>query len=188
MYEPFVLYVSKRFIDKASKTFGLGFIVRKPLIGILEKMGVSFKELSRDEAKVALDRLAESEGIAVSLSQLIKNVALAFLLPTGILMAAMKKVIYRSGVETEDSIILEFMAEIPRAFRPSLIYDIWLVVPKSNAGEENTKQLIKAIVERTRTPPLTEDEWEDLKPIIEKYMKKLEVRGAAENLWKSIIG
>jgi len=38
--DPFVLYVSKRFMDKVSKTFGLGFLIRKPLLEILRKMGV----------------------------------------------------------------------------------------------------------------------------------------------------
>ncbi|MGQ9680385.1 MAG: hypothetical protein ACUVV4_06420 [Candidatus Bathyarchaeia archaeon] len=56
LVEPFVLYVSKRFIDRASKSFGLGFIVRKPLVEVLEKMDVKFTELGRDEAKIALDR------------------------------------------------------------------------------------------------------------------------------------
>ncbi|MEM4978839.1 MAG: hypothetical protein QXZ58_07460, partial [Candidatus Nezhaarchaeales archaeon] len=123
MFEPFVLYVSKRFIDKASKTFGLGLIVRKPLVEILRKMNVKFKELDRDEAKAALDRIAETRGITVTASQLIKSLALAFFLPTGVFIATMKKVFYRSGVETEDSIILEFLAEIPRVFRPTLFYD-----------------------------------------------------------------
>jgi len=186
MTEPFVLYASKRFIDKASKTFGLGLIVRKPLTGILEKMNVSFKELGRDEAKATLDRIAESRGIAVTASQLIKSLTLAFFLPTSIFIATLKKVFYRSGAETEDSIMLEFLAEIPRMFRPTLFYDIWLIVPKTESGEVNTKQLIKTIVEKTGTTPLTEEEWENLQPIIEKLKGKLEIKGATENLWKTI--
>ncbi|MEM3705988.1 MAG: hypothetical protein QXX59_08795 [Candidatus Bathyarchaeia archaeon] len=183
--EPFVLYVGKRFVDKASKTFGLGLIVRKPLVDILKKMDVKFKELDRDEAKAALKRLGESKGITVSTAQLIKGLALAFFLPTGVFLATLKKVFYRSGVETEDSIVLEFLAEIPRAFRPTLFYDIWLIVPKNEKGEENTKQIIKAIVEKTGVPPLTE-EWENAKPIIEKLKGKLEVKGVTENLWKNL--
>ncbi|MEM0217411.1 MAG: hypothetical protein QXM73_01475, partial [Candidatus Nezhaarchaeales archaeon] len=181
MFEPFVLYVSKRFIDKASKTFGLGLIVRKPLVEILRKMNVKFKELDRDEAKAALDRIAETRGITVTASQLIKSLALAFFLPTGVFIATMKKVFYRSGVETEDSIILEFLAEIPRVFRPTLFYDIWLIVPKTDIGELNAKQIIKTIVEKTGASPLTEEEWEDAKPIIEKLKGRLEVKGITEN-------
>jgi len=178
--------VSKRFIDKASKTFGLGLIVRKPLVEILRKMNVKFKELDRDEAKAALDRIAETRGITVTASQLIKSLALAFFLPTGVFIATMKKVFYRSGVETEDSIILEFLAEIPRVFRPTLFYDIWLIVPKTDIGELNAKQIIKTIVEKTGASPLTEEEWEDAKPIIEKLKGRLEVKGITENFWKNL--
>ncbi|MEM2214233.1 MAG: hypothetical protein QXD12_01025 [Candidatus Nezhaarchaeales archaeon] len=178
--------MSKRFIDKASKTFGLGLIVRKPLVEILRKMNVKFKELDRDEAKAALDRIAETRGITVTASQLIKSLALAFFLPTGVFIATMKKVFYRSGVETEDSIILEFLAEIPRVFRPTLFYDVWLIVPKTDIGELNAKQIIKTIVEKTGASPLTEEEWEDAKPIIEKLKGRLEVKGITENFWKNL--
>ncbi len=186
MSEPFALYVSKRFVDKASKTFGLGFVVRKPLVEILRRMGVEFKELDRDEAKMALDRIGESKGVTVTAGQLIKGLALAFFLPTGVFVATLKKVFYRSGAETEDSLILEFLAEIPRAFRPTLFYDIWLVVPKTESGGSNAKQIIKKVVEKTGVPPLTEEEWEGAKPIIEKLRGKLEVKGITENLWNTI--
>jgi hypothetical protein len=43
-------------------------------------------------------------------------------MPTGIFLVAVKKVFYRSEIGISDSIILEFLAEIPRAFRPPLIY------------------------------------------------------------------
>lgn len=138
---------------------------------ILRRMNIEFKELDRDEAKAALDRLGESKGITVSAAQLIKGLALAFFLPTGVFLATLKKVFYRSGAETEDNIILEFLAEIPRAFRPTLFYDIWLVVPKTEKGEANAKQIIKTIVEKTGVPPLTEEEWENAQPIIEKQRK-----------------
>ncbi|MGP3667027.1 MAG: hypothetical protein ACKD6N_07580 [Candidatus Bathyarchaeota archaeon] len=186
MSEPFVLYTSKRFLDKASKTFGLGFIVRKPLIEMLKKMNISFKELDRDEAKAAIDRIAESSGITISTSQIIKNLALAFFLPTSIFIATLKKVFYRSGAETEDSLLLEFLAEIPRTFKSTLFYDIWLIVPKTESGEANTKQLIKTIVTRVGVPPLTEEEWKDVQPIVEKLKGKLEIKGVTENLWKNL--
>ncbi|MEM2315056.1 MAG: hypothetical protein QW826_01325 [Candidatus Nezhaarchaeales archaeon] len=164
----------------------MGLIVRKPLVEILRKMNVKFKELDRDEAKAALDRIAETRGITVTASQLIKSLALAFFLPTGVFIATMKKVFYRSGVETEDSIILEFLAEIPRVFRPTLFYDVWLIVPKTDIGELNAKQIIKTIVEKTGASPLTEEEWEDAKPIIEKLKGRLEVKGITENFWKNL--
>lgn len=186
MPKPFILYVSKRFLDRSSKTFGLGLIVRKPLVEMLKRMNVSFKELDRDEAKAALDRIAETSSITITTRQLIKNLAFAFFLPTSIFIATLKKVFYRSGVETEDSIILEFLVEIPRMFKPTLFYDMWLIVPKTEVGETNTKQLIKTIVEKTGTTPLTEKEWENLQPIIEKLRGKLDVKGVTENLWKTL--
>ncbi len=184
--EPFVLYVSKRFLDKASKSFSLGFLVRKPLLEIFKKMGLKFKELERDEAKEALSQIAETKGIPITIGQLVKTLALAFFVPTGIFLATIKKVFYRSGIDISDSIILEFLAEIPRAFRPSLIYDIWLIVPKTAEGSENAKRIIKEIVDKVAVPPLTEEEWEDLKPIREKLAGRLEIKGILENLWKSL--
>ncbi len=179
-----MLYVSKRFIDKASKTFGLGLVVRKPLIDILKKMNIPLKELSREEAKEALDRVAESTGVTISIGQVIKHLTLSLLLPTSLVIASVKKIFYRSGVETGDSIILDFLIEIPRAFRPSLYYDLWLIVPKTEVGEANTKRVIKTIAEKTGVPPLTDEEWEEARPIVEKLREQLRVRGVEENLWK----
>ncbi|MEM4486116.1 MAG: hypothetical protein QW116_02600 [Zestosphaera sp.] len=185
--EPFMLYVSKRFLDKASKAFGLGLIVRKPLADILRKMGIAFAELERDEAQKALDRVAESKGVNVSTAQLIKGLALAFLLPTGVFMAMLKKVLYRAGIETDDYIILEFLAEIPRAFRPTVFYDIWIVIPKSEEGAVRIVNLLRETVGRVGVPPLSEEEWRDAEPIREKLAGKVNVRGLTENLWVSIL-
>ncbi len=185
MSEPFALYVSKRFLDKASKAFGLGLIVRKPMVDILRKMNVSFKELDRDEAKDALERVAESKGVTITTGKVIKSLSLAFFLPTSVLIATMKKVFYRYGSETEDYIILEFLAEIPRAFRTTLFYDIWLVVPKTEDGGMKAKKLIETIVEKTGAIPMTEEEWKNVQPIVEKLRGKIEVKGITENLWKT---
>jgi isopentenyl diphosphate isomerase/L-lactate dehydrogenase-like FMN-dependent dehydrogenase len=184
--EPFVLYVSKRFLDRASKTLKLGFLVRKPLLEIFKKMDLEFKELKREEAKEALDKIAEAKGIPVTTGQLVKNLALAFFVPTGLFLAAVKKVFYRSGAEIGDNIMLEFLAEIPRAFRPSITCDVWLVVPKTAEAGGDAKRIIKAIVEKVGVPPMTEEEWESLKPIREKLAGKLEIKGISENLWTSL--
>lgn len=184
--EPFLLYVSKRFLDKASKAFNFGLIVRRPLVEIMKRVGVDFKELEREEARAALERVGEAGGLTVSVGQLVKSLALAFLLPTGLFYATLKKVFYRAGVETENFIILEFLAEIPRALRPSLFYDLWLVVPKNSGGVEESKRLVKAIVEMVGAPPLTQEEWRDAEPIREKLSGRLEVRGLDENLWPSL--
>ncbi len=183
--EPFMLYISKRFMDKASKAFNLGLITRKPLVKILEKMNVDFREISREEARGSLERIGSSKGATVSTGQVVKNLALAFFLPTGVFYAALKKVHYISGAETDDSIMMEFLAEIPRAFRPTLFYYIWLFVPKT--GGENTKKLIREIVERTGVSPLNEEEWENVRPIVEKLAGRIEARGVAENLWESLL-
>ncbi|MEM2575102.1 MAG: hypothetical protein QXX60_01230 [Sulfolobales archaeon] len=186
LVEPFLLYVSKRFVDRASKVFGLGFIVRKPLTEILRRLNVTFRELERDEAQEAINRVAGTKGISISVSQLLKNLTLALFLPTGVFMATLKKIHYRSGAEMEDSIILEFLAEIPRAFKPTLFYDIWVIIPKTAEGEARVKQIIKSIVEKTDVPPLTQDEWDDVQPIVEKLKGKLELKGLTENLWVSL--
>ncbi|MGC9090093.1 MAG: hypothetical protein ACP5IV_08140, partial [Caldisericia bacterium] len=101
-------------MDKASKAYGLGLLVRKPLLDILMKMNVNCRELERDEARAALERLSDSMGSKVSKGEILKNLAIAFFVPTGIIFASLKKVYYRSGMETDEAIILEFLAEIPR--------------------------------------------------------------------------
>ncbi|MGC8975381.1 MAG: hypothetical protein ACP5KB_04205 [Thermoprotei archaeon] len=184
--EPFMLYVSKRFVDRASKVFGLGLIVRKPLVDILRKMGVQFTELDRDEARKTLEAVTESKNVSISTAQLVKGLALAFLLPTGVFIATLKKVLYRAGIETRDYVMLEFLAEIPRAFRPTVFYDIWLVIPKSEEGAAEATRILKEIVSRVGAPPLTEEEWRDAEPIREKLAGKIEVRGLTNNLWTEI--
>ncbi|MEM0214990.1 MAG: hypothetical protein QXI54_04095 [Archaeoglobaceae archaeon] len=185
--EPFVLFVSKRFLDKASKVFGLGFLARKPALDIFKKLGVSLTELDREQAKNAVERVGESKGINISTAQLIKGLALAFFLPTGVFLATLKKVHYRSGLETEDFIFVELLAEIPRAFRTTLFYDVWLVVPKSEKGGEKIRELVKQIVKRVDENPLSVEDWENLKPIREKLSGKLEIKGLYEDLWISIL-
>ena len=185
--EPFMVYVSKRFVDAASKTFGLGFIVRKPLVDILRKMGVAFVELDSGKAQRALDRVAASKSIDISVAQLVKNLALAFLLPTGVFMATLKKVYYRAGVETDDYILLEFLAEIPRPFRPTVFYDIWLVVPKSSEGASKVTSLLREIVRKVGAPPLTEEEWRNAEPIREKLAGRIKVKGLTENIWATLL-
>ncbi len=184
--EPFLLFVSKRFLDKASKSLKLGLIARRPLVEIMKRFDLDFKELDRDEAKSALEGIAEAKGLTISVSQLLKSLALAFLLPTGLFYSTLKKVYYRAGIETEAFIILEFLAEIPRALRASLFYDIWLVVPKTLEGAEDAKRLVKAVVEMVEAPPITQEEWREAEPIREKLSGRLDVKGLTENLWPSL--
>ncbi|MCS7144653.1 MAG: hypothetical protein NZ879_06500 [Archaeoglobaceae archaeon] len=183
--EPFVLFASKKFLDKASKVFGLGFLVRKPALEIFKKLGIPLTELDREQAKNAIEKVGESKGMNISMAQLIKGLALAFFLPTGILLATLKKVHYRSGFETNEFIFVELLIEIPRLFKTTLFYDLWLVVPKNEKGGERARELIKGIVEKVGETPLSEEDWENLRQIREKLSGKLEVKGIAENYWKS---
>ncbi|MCS7130903.1 MAG: hypothetical protein NZ872_05745 [Archaeoglobaceae archaeon] len=182
--EPFVLFTSKKFLDKASKVFGLGFLTRKPALEIFKKLGIPIVELNREQAKNAIERVGETKGMNISMAQLIKGLALAFFLPTGVFLATLKKVHYRSGFETTEFIFVELLAEIPRAFRTTLFYDLWLIVPKIEKGGEKARELIKGIVERVGEKPLSEEDWENLKPIRDKLSGKLELNGLYENLWK----
>ena len=43
--------------------------------------------------------------------------------------------------------------------------------------------IIKEIVSRTGATPLSEEEWEIARPIVEKLRGGLQVNGISENLW-----
>ncbi|MEM3406429.1 MAG: hypothetical protein QW806_06400 [Nitrososphaerota archaeon] len=184
--EPYILYVSKNFLDQANKAFKLGFLVRKPLLEILRKMGLKITELERDEAKGVIEQISETKGITISTAQLIKSLALAFFVPTGIFLAAIKKAFFRSACDLDDAVIIEFLAEIPRLLKPSLYYDIWLTIPKTSEGYERTKQIFKEIRNKVGIQPMDKEEWEALQPMIEKLSKSLTVKGLSENLWEKI--
>ena len=184
--EPYILYVSKKFLDQANKTFKLGFLVRKPLLEILKKMGLKVNELDRDEAKRAIEQISETKGMTISTAQLIRNVALAFFVPTGIFLATMKKTIFRGAYDLGDSIIVELLAEIPRLLKPSLYYDIWLTIPRNLEGYERSKQIFNEIRKKVGIQPMDKEEWEALQPMIEKLSKSLTIKGLSENLWEKI--
>jgi hypothetical protein len=84
--------------------------------------------------------------------------------------------------------MLEFQAEVPKMFTVKLPppYYIWLIIPKTEAGAEDVKHLLKEMVKRVGVAPLNEGEWEDVKLIKERLLGGVEVRGAAENLWASL--
>lgn len=184
--EPYILYVSKNFLDQANKTFKLGFIVRKPLLEILRKMGLKITELDRDQAKRVIEQISETKGITISTAQLIKTLALAFFVPTSVLFATMKKTFFRSACDLDDAVIIEFLAEIPRLLKSSLFYDIWLTIPRSKEGYERTKQIFKEIRNKVGIQPLNKEEWEALQPMIEKLSKSLTIKGLSENFWEEI--
>jgi hypothetical protein len=183
--EPYVLYVGKSFMDGARREFGLGPLSRKLLLKMVEKLEVPFREIDRDEAKRQLDSIAQMRGVSVSTSDLIKNISLALFTPTTLLMAFRKKVVYGAGADLGDSVILELISEIPRAFRPSLIYEIWVVMPKSPEGAASSRKLMKAIASRVKVPPLTDEEWDGLEPIRTSLLET-GITGANYNLWQAL--
>jgi hypothetical protein len=185
LVQPFVLFVSKRFIDSAKKPFDLGLITRKPLLKMLQGLRVVFTELDRDEVKRRIDEIASSKGMAISTGDMIKRLSLSMFTPTAIIMAAKKKVTFLCAADSDDSLIAEFVCEIPRVFRPSLIYHAWLVVPKSPEGGAKTVQVFKAIVEKAASEPITDEEWNAAEPV-RKTFAESGVKGAEENLWRSI--
>ncbi len=150
--EPFLLYVSKRFLYTASRAFNLGLIPRRPLPEILKRIGVDFRELDREEARAIHEGIAEVEGLTASPRQIMRSLALSLLLPTGPFYASLRRVLYRAGIEAEGFAILELLAEIPRAMRPPLSYDLWLVAPRSPKGAGDARRLLKAIVEMVEAP------------------------------------
>jgi hypothetical protein len=94
--EPLILYASERFIDEACRAFGV--FVGKHLTNTVKGMGVRFKELSREEAKDALDHLVEGRSAEtfksfMSTGRLIKLAVLSFLWPP----ATLRKVSYLSA-------------------------------------------------------------------------------------------
>ncbi len=181
--QPFVLFVSKRFVDLAKKSFGLGFVVRKPLVRMLQSMGVGFAEVDRNEAMRRLDEVASSRNVVVSVGDVIKNVILSLLTPTVLLMAAKKKVVFVSAADTGDCLFMEFFCEIPRAFRSSLIYYTWLVIPKNSDGGVRTRQMLRAVVGKVGAEPITKEEWGLAEPIRSMFAG---VAGSEENLWQSL--
>jgi hypothetical protein len=183
--QPFVLFVSKRFIDSAKKPFDLGLVVRKPLLKMLQGLNVGFTELDRDEVKRRIDEVASSKGMTISTGDMIKRLSLSMLTPTALVIAAKKKVTFLSAADLGDSLIAEFVCEIPRAFRPSLIYFAWLVVPRSRDGGARALQVFKAIAGKVASEPITDEEWDGAEPA-RKTFAESGVKGSEENLWRSL--
>ncbi|MGB9658924.1 MAG: hypothetical protein ACPLY9_00160 [Nitrososphaerales archaeon] len=183
--EPYILYVGKSFMDKARKEFGIGVLARKPLLEIFQKLGIQFNEIDRDEAKRQLDLIAQIPSLTISTSDLIKNISLALFTPAAIFMSFKKKMVFRTGIDLGDSIILEFLSEIPRAFRPSLIYDIWLIIPKTIEGAKRSREMMKTIKNKVGEVPITDEEWGRMEPI-RTGLAETGIIGTSYNLWQTI--
>jgi hypothetical protein len=59
------------------------------------------------------------------------------------------------------------------------------VVPKSPEGGEKAIQVFRAVVEKVASEPITDEEWNAAEPV-RKTFAESGVKGAEENLWRSI--
>ncbi len=179
---PYVLYVARGFVNSVKKPLNLGPVVRKPLPAILDKLGVEFRELTREEAQKRLDEIVQIKGATLTRLDVVKHVALAFFAPTALLMAFKKRLVYTSGLDTGGSVVLEFLINIPRLLRPSLSYYLWLSIPYSQEGAAGLRSTYEAIRGTSSRPPLTRREWQDLEPV-RRELARIGTRGVDEDLW-----
>lgn len=186
--EPFMFYVGKSFYNSAKRVFNLGFIVRKPLLGILRSMDFQPIDMDRDEAKRVLEEFSRTSSITISYAQLIRELTLTMLTPTALLRSIKgETVTFLGAYDLGFSIFIEILAAISRAFRPTINTYIWVVIPKSLEGAEKAIQILRDIRDRVGVLPITPEEWEAVQPVIEKLSKSgFTIRGLTENLWTNI--
>jgi len=77
---------------------------------------------------------------------------------------------------------MHLLAEIPRAFRPTLFYHIWVTVPLNEEDERKSKQIFKTIKEKINVEPINGKEWDELKPIMDRIPTSLNIKGVSQNL------
>jgi L-ribulose-5-phosphate 3-epimerase UlaE len=182
----YIVFTSDKFFSELRKKHGLGVFGRKVFLKILRDLGFQFEEMDRDRVKTVLDELSVSA--KVKTADIVKAVALALFTPTIIFFAIAKKVYYVDGVKSNnDFIILHLTLEIPRAFRTTLFYHLFITIPISKKGYKDTVHLYKKLRSEVSIEPLTIDVWENLKTIREKNAEVLKVRGLLENLWQTIL-
>lgn len=186
--EPLMFYVGKSFYNSAKRVFNLGFIVRKPLLGILRSMDFQPIDMDRDEAKRVLEEFSRTSGITISYAQLIRELTLTMLTPTALLRSIKgETVTFLGAYDLGFSIFIEILTAISRAFRPTINTYIWVVIPKSLEGAEKAIQILRDIRDRVGVLPITPEEWEAVQPVIEKLSKSgFTIRGLTENLWTNI--
>ena len=186
--EPLIFYVGNSFLDRAKKVFNLGFIVRKPLLGILLKIGLKPIEMDRDEAKRSLEEFARTSGITITYAQLLREITLSMLTPVALTRAVKGETItFLGAYDLGFSMLIEISTAISRAFRPTRFTYIWLVIPKSPEGSEKAIELLRDIRDRVGALPITPEEWEAVQPIIEKLSKSgFTIKGLTENFWVNI--
>lgn len=182
---PYVLYAARGFADELKKKLKLGLLVRKLLVSALDKLGFGFREITREEAQKRLDEIVQIRGSSITQMDIIKQVALAFFAPTALLTASKKRLVYTSGVDTGDSVILEFLIDIPRLLRPSLSYYLWLSIPYSSDGIAKLGTIFRAVRQSADRPPLNQQEWVELASV-RAELAQTGIRGIDEDLWQRL--
>lgn len=117
-----MFYVGKSFYDRARKVFNLG---RKPLLQLLQKMGLQPVEMDRDEAMRALEEFTRSGGISAASKEAMKIMLMPFASFRG------ESVVFIGACNLGFGILIEILGQIRRAFRTPLFAYIWVAVPKS---------------------------------------------------------
>ncbi len=159
----------------------------KPLLKIFERYGEKANFLNRDQAAELLNSVKGQGSVTVNNAQIMKNLLEALFLPTALIYSYLKKLSFSEAAETDSFIIMEFMGSQSRPMKitPRIVY-MWFIIPKSEEGCERSKDLIKRIRQDTGTAPISQEEWEELRPLIEKFSRALPVYGSGENLWEKI--
>lgn len=91
--------------------------------------------MDRDEVKRTLEEFARTSGVTITYAHLLMENTLSLLTPTALLKAAKGETISFFGAyDLGFSIFIEFQTSISRAFRPTIITFIWLVLPRTMEG------------------------------------------------------
>ncbi|MBE9390975.1 hypothetical protein IOK49_02635 [Fervidicoccus fontis] len=184
--EPYVLYYGGNFFNKMRKVYSIG-ILDRPLPKIFGRYGESAELLDREDAVELLNTAKEKSGITTSDAQIVKNMIEALFLPTSLIYSYFKKLSFSEAAETDEFFIMEFMGSQakPMKFTPLIVY-MWFVIPKSENGCRKSVELMRKIKQEVGTPPISKEEWEELKPLIEKFSRALPIQGSSKNLWDEI--
>mgnify|MGYP001773220998 FL=1 len=184
--QPYVLYYGNDFFNKLRKVYGIGMLDR-PLPKIFKRYGEQANFLNRDQAAELLNSVKGQGSVTVTNAQIMKNLFEALFLPTALIYSYFKKLSFSEAAETNDFFIMEFMGSQTRPMKltPLIIY-MWFLIPKTEEGCIKSLDLMKKIRQDTGSVPISQEEWEELRPLIEKFSRALPVYGSGENLWQKI--
>ena len=184
--QPYVLYYGSNFFNKLRKVYRIGMLER-PLLKIFKRYGEEVNFLSRDQAAELLNSVKGQGSVTVNNAQIMKNLFEALFLPTALIYSYLKKLSFSEAAEANSFFIMEFMGSQSRPMKltPSIVY-MWFIIPKTEEGCKKSEELMKKIKQDTDSAPISQEEWEELKPLIEKFSRVLPVYGSGENLWERI--